>query len=602
MANYSDCVIISKARLNELAQALQKSSGVSDSMTIEQMIEVAGEGGSAVLSALIDRSIKEIEIPLSVTTIGRNTFTYCNSLENVKLHEGITLIGASAFANCGALKEFEFPKSISTLAFGVLQSCSRLKKVTIPDTVTTIGQQALGFCSSLATLTLPNSVNDINPSAFVDSKKLVTIYCDWAEGEKPNIESKAPWGAVNADIIYLGSTKGVTFELNDDGNGYTVTGFDMDLYSELYNYEPIDLVIGPQHNGLPVTAIKEYAFDRSGYGSPIVAKSVSLPDTLKSIGACAFSDQSIVSLTIPDGVTDIGYGAFQYNSSLSEVTLGAGCKNMPADVFMGCSSLTNITAHWADNVITNAPWGAVNAEITYDATYGTYGLQYEYDDTLGGYVVTGYEYDEDKSSEAVVIPEIHSGRPVVAIGDEAFNTQSNACNYLITSVIIPEGVKSIGYSAFEFQGNLASLELPSTMESIGSYAFSDCSSLADISIPSSTTNIGENAFKGCVSLGNITVGENNNSYKSINGVFYSKDGKTLIKYPSKRGDTIFVVPQSVENISDYAFEGCGSGFIINLAYVNRNISGEPWGANGATVTYEYTDSGGGGVVAPDDWT
>lgn len=344
--NLSDYVLESKSELNSLANVIKEKSGVEGPLSVEQMTEQAATlYPTSVLASLIDRSIKEIEIPLSVTTIGRNAFTYCNSLENVKLHEGITLIGASAFANCG-VKEFEFPKSISSLEFGVLQSCSSLKKVTIPDTVTTIKQQALGFCASLATLTLPNSVNDISPSAFVDSKKLATIYCDWAEGEKPTLEAKAPWGATNAEIVYIGSTQGLIFALNTEGTGYAVQGFD---YTHVPKDEydtpvPTNVFIADSYKGLPVVGIAPYAFSRAG-NTILVINNIRLPNTLTSIGEYAFSDQRITSVTLPVGIIDIGIDAFAY-----------------------CYNLTDIYVPWAEGDVANAPWGAENATIHYNHT------------------------------------------------------------------------------------------------------------------------------------------------------------------------------------------------------------------------------------------
>ena len=68
------------------------------------------------------------------------------------------------------------------------------------------------------------------------------------------------------------------------------------------------------------------------------------------------------------------------------------------------------------------------------------------------------------------------------------------------SLIIPDGVVSIGESAFEDCDGLFSVTIPNSVESIGDSAFSDCTGLTSITIPDSATSIGDGAFSGCQKL------------------------------------------------------------------------------------------------------
>ena len=70
----------------------------------------------------------------------------------------------------------------------------------------------------------------------------------------------------------------------------------------------------------------------------------------------------------------------------------------------------------------------------------------------------------------------------------------------LTSITIPESVKSIGWGAFYGCSGLTSITIPESVTSIGDYAFSDCSGLTSIIIPDSVTSIGYYSFKDCSRL------------------------------------------------------------------------------------------------------
>lgn len=152
------------------------------------------------------------------------------------------------------------------------------------------------------------------------------------------------------------------------------------------------------------------------------------------------------------------------------------------------------------------------------------------------------------SLESIEIPD-----SVTEIGEGAFW----GCRSL-KSVEIPDSVVKIGEMAFEDCSNLQSVAIPDSVTEIEKAAFSCCWSLKSIEIPNSVVKIGEEAFWDCESLCNISVAPENPSFKDIDGVLYSKDGRVLIKYPeSKEGDS-YVIPDGVTEIGDGAFWGCKS--------------------------------------------
>ena len=103
-----------------------------------------------------------------------------------------------------------------------------------------------------------------------------------------------------------------------------------------------------------------------------------------------------------------------------------------------------------------------------------------------------------------------------------------AYNYDLTSVVISEGVTTIGDSAFDDCSSLTSVTIGNSVTTIDDWAFFYCSSLTSITIPDSVTTIGYGAFKCCNKLTEINVLSNNESYLSADGVLFNKDKTTFI--------------------------------------------------------------------------
>lgn len=120
-----------------------------------------------------------------------------------------------------------------------------------------------------------------------------------------------------------------------------------------------------------------------------------------------------------------------------------------------------------------------------------------------------------------------------------------------SSVDIPDGVTSIGWEAFSGRTGLTSVTIPSSVTSIQSRAFWH-TSLVSIEIPSSVTSIGEFVFS-IETLTEISVAPDNPRYSSKDGVLYDKNQTALLVYPRGKADTTFKVPDSVTEITKWAY-------------------------------------------------
>jgi hypothetical protein len=109
----------------------------------------------------------------------------------------------------------------------------------------------------------------------------------------------------------------------------------------------VDVVIPPSLGSAPVTAIADCAFKNNDN-----IETVSMPDTLQTIGSEAFRDcDNLKSADIPSSVTSIGVRAFFYCKSLMKAEVPAGVETLEERVFYYCTSMTEVTLHEGLKVI-----------------------------------------------------------------------------------------------------------------------------------------------------------------------------------------------------------------------------------------------------------
>ncbi|MDE7140508.1 MAG: leucine-rich repeat domain-containing protein [Treponemataceae bacterium] len=262
---------------------------------------------------------------------------------NLEIPKGITEIGDSAFYYCGQLINVELPDSVTKIGRGAFQSCSALTGIVIPNNMTEIGEYAFEDCNLLRNITIPSSVKLIGYYAFPrkwesDSASRLVIHYGGTSVE---------WWKLIENATY------------DDGYGGKPSG-------EYVISECITVLCSdtPTVDGsLIVQGTTITMCDRNS-----VPASLAIPEGITEIGYNAFNNcSSLTSVTIPASVTSIGDYAFDWCTSLASVTIGDGVKIIGRYAFYMCTNLMSVTYKG-----TKAQWNAITKETDWNSSTGNY--------------------------------------------------------------------------------------------------------------------------------------------------------------------------------------------------------------------------------------
>lgn len=347
--------------------AFEECHGIN-SVTIGKDVKSIGEGAFSTLYG----GPKSITIPVSVTSIGdyafdgwdlitvnyggtvnqwksMNTYdrNYYLAAAEIKCADGTVLPrgicgadltwkmnnnGTLTISGTGAMFDYGFHEYRAQWSRHV----DSIKNVVIEAGVTSIGKDAFVYCDNITSVTIPASVTSIGEGAFRLCNKLSTVNYGGTANK---------WNAISigndndnltgANINYAG----ITWTYNNGTLTISGTG-DVDDYNNSsapwydHRYDTTKIVVS---NG--VTGIGEGAFC---YFTELT--SVSLPGSLKSIGAYAFRGcSSLKSVVIPDSVTSIGEGAFYRCTALTTATVSNSVSRISYGTFMSCENLISVT-------------------------------------------------------------------------------------------------------------------------------------------------------------------------------------------------------------------------------------------------------------------
>ncbi len=535
--------------------------------------------------------IQSVVIENGITSIGDSAFCECGSLTSVTIPNSVTSIGETAFWKCTALTSVTIPNRVATIGGRAFMECSSLTSITIPDSVTSIGFAAFSNCGSLASVTLPKGIASISESAFADCHSLTSVTipdsvtligngafarCDGLTSvtipaSVAGIGDYAFDGCAKLTDVYYGGTAAQweTVEIGIRNDPLRSANIHFNGGEDEWRYDEATKTLYITGSG----PMKNYGDpnDRpwSQYTEEI--QSVIIENGITSIGSTAFYFcTSLTSATIPDSVTSVEQYAFRGDASLKDVYYGGD------------------EAQWEAITLGNGNDPLRNATIHFNG--GEEGVTWRYDEATKTLYITGsgpmegYLNANDRpwNQYASEIQSVVIENGITSVGDRAFSNCSSLTSVTIpnsvtsinnsafsgcsglTSVTIPNSVTSIGQNAF-FLSGLTSVNIPDSVATIGSRAFGS-SRLTSVIIPDSVTSIGEIAFSECSNLTSVKISNNVTSIEA--GAFSTCRKLTSVAIPNGvtsigqnafnncSGLTSVTIPSSVTTIGDYAFTSC----------------------------------------------
>lgn len=579
--------------------------GIYYNISMESIVEVTS-GDTYYTGNVVIPSVVEYEgTSYSVVGIGSSAFNGCEELSSVQIPSSVKYVGAMAFYACGNLLEIHFSENVESLGENVLACCSNLERISVDDgnQYYKVVNEALLTADMTQLLVVPAANNNLGSVYVVPDG--VTAIADYAFVYNKSVSriefpdgvleiGDYAFGAIKSNEIYVS----IPESIKRIGANVFLANFSSTIRVDISATTPPEVKAfdscAPIVFYVPKGA--KDAYDIAPWNNPhtIVEKVETFEEfevagfryknmgdnTCEVIGFVGeFSDMISIPSSVEYNsmsfiVTSIAANVFESNNALENIIIPASITYVSGEAFSGCEGLTILTM-----IGTNPPSAGENIDEIcqslstvfvpagtkeiYDATiwnvfdimempeYGTVfdfdGLRYE----VTGVLTCKVDNALEKTTEGTLrIPSValFNGLSfeVTAIDNSAFMDSG------ITSVIIPNSVKSIGSNAFSHCPKLAEIVFPSSLEYIGDFAFMDCSSLTSLFIPSYVTYIGEAAFCECEGVSSIIVDVNNTAYDSredCNAIIDTNSNVMVV------GCKNSFIPNTVTRLGRCAFRG-----------------------------------------------
>lgn len=486
--------------------------------------------------------LKSITIGDSVTDVGHSAFSSCDILETVIIGKKLKNIPEDAFSSSNKITNFvvdEENEMYSNDEDGVLYKNEKTELVkypsgnkrssyTIAETVNRVSGKAFYYCNYIEKLVITDNVRELDVSAFVCCNNLKSV-------------------TIGKGLTTIG-----------DGAFYqcvSLTGFTVDSGNDNFLSDEEGVLFNKDK-----TKLIQYPIGKEN-------TSYIIPSSVITVGKYAFdSCKNLITVSGGAKVKYIEYRAFYYCTNITEISLGGNIISVGRYAFYYCYSLKTVNYQGTETQWNKVSVDGDNHWLT-DCTFNY----------VDGIVRDDGLIESGNCSENVYYTLNEDGLLYIfgeGIMYKGNNPPWESRKDLIKTVIIENGVTSIGDAAFRYLTNVESITIPDTVTYIGYWVFDNCTSLEKLIIPDSVTFIDEGCFDGCTNLKEVKLpakatgmgGFDFRSCSSLERVTIP-EGVTDIAnrcfYNCKSLKEV-LLPESVTSIGEFAFAGCNNLESVNI--------------------------------------
>lgn len=512
-------------------------------------------------------SVKELKIGKDVTKVSWGAFTGLTGLTSIVVDAANTVYDSRN--NCNAIIETAqnklvrgcqstvIPDNIASIEYDAFRGCVNLKSIDIPSSVTSINGSAFENCTSLTSIALPASLNYVGSSPFEGCSSLTTLVINckeigsWLEKVATETITDVVIGetvnSIRYDASFAGFTNLTTLTLNCKDVGSRFIPSNLPSLKNLKFGKNVTSINTSSTSNCPalvsiVVDAENTVYDSRNNCNAVIetatntlvfgCQSTLIPNTVTAIGSLAFANcKGLTSIVIPSSVTSIGGGAFSGCTGLTSV-------DVP-------SSVIEIVLHYISaQPFAGTPWYN-------NLPDGVFNI---------GSVTCGYKGEMPENTTLTITSKV--------IMKQAFYESAN-----LKSVILGEGVKTIGVEAF-----------------------AKCPALESVSLSSSVDSIEVEAFRHCPAMTSITVDAKNQKFDSrgnCNAVIKTANNELVF------GCNKTIIPSTVKSIGRAALMGCGfEAFVVpeGVETIGRTVFYECPNLKTLTIANSVTSIGNECIV------
>jgi len=511
------------------------------------------------------RSLKEVILPSSIQTLGGGVFAGCSLLDNVVLPTNIVVIPLATFADCTNLKDLTMPTSVKSIGDYAFYNCSMLSSSNLQfNGVTNVGFYSFAHCTSLSSITLPKGLQYIGMNPFNECSNLTYVYF---EGSAPkstySFGSFAPssciivcwqdstgWTNKFMGLPVYRRTADYPFLYQIVSNTITLARYTGDSPSvdiptvigdrKIAQVLSTFLVVTPSVTNITVSPASEYFSDRDGVLFNKAQKQLLI-----------FPSGREGSYAVPDGTESLATLAFAHCAGLEMLEIPDTVKEVSANAFDGCDSLTNFAV-----------------QISNPSFCDRDGVLF----TLDGQVLV--QFPPGRGGTYTFPEEVRSVR------DSAFQNSAK-----LTQVDFNSKLLNIGNAAFKSCDSLNYAYVPNNVTNLGKEAFSDCGGLTAVTLGDSIKNLQDSTFLNCTNLGVFIHGSLTNygaqAFKNCRALSFVDLGPAALSvgnYAFYNCYTItnIILGSNLLIIGDSAFSYCRKLTSLSLDSTLKTIGYSPW--------------------------